>query len=254
VKYLCRVAAEHEACMQQVYDCSLRQEVTIQIPESERDYLQRTGSLVPDWSGGVTLPVQRMIVLRPGAYFDPRLYAETLRHELTHMYLADKLDTFQVPRWFNEGLAMLLSGKTFSWDDHLITGNAVVMDKLLDLDEIDAMLVFGLGKAQLAYVQSLLAVHFLVHEHGEHILPALIVARAGGENWEQILQHYTGSDSGQLNERLREFIQEKYRWAFLLQMGNLFWLAVALLFIAGFTAIKIRNRRILREWDKNEEN
>jgi len=252
VKYLLQVLNENEAGLEKVYGCSLKYPVKIRVPSSDQDYFDLLGSALPDWSGGVALPSRRTIVLRPGAFFDPREYREVILHELGHMYLADKVDTVQVPLWFNEGAAMLVSGKTFSWNDHLVIGNAVIADHLLSLDEMDDMLVFGLAKAQLAYAQSLLAVQYLIRIYGESIIRTLLDGLGRGEDWEQVLTTKTGFSSDRLAGELQRYIHDEYRWALFLQMKNLFWILIVLLFLTGFILVKIRNRRRIREWEKNE--
>jgi hypothetical protein len=252
VKQLYRTVVEYEPVFQEAYRCTLRQDVVICIPQSDRDYFKTIESALPDWSGGVALPDQRMVILRPGIYFNPREYREVLLHELAHIYMADKADSSSVPSWFNEGLAMSVSGQTFSWDDHLVISSAVISDNLLGLDEVDKMLVFGLAKARLAYAQSLLAVQFLIRNHGSGVAGEILDGLAAQKNWDQVFEQVTGSDNKQFTLDLQHFIQKEYRWAFLLQVKNLFWIVLVFLFLLGFILIKIRNRRILKEWEKND--
>jgi hypothetical protein len=251
VKYLFQVLTEKEEAFKKVFHDSLQQ-VTIYLPPSDRDYFKLIGDGLPDWSGGVAFPAQRAIVLRPVGYFDRREYREVLLHELAHICMAEKDKSSRIPLWFNEGVAMLMSGKTFTWDDHVILGTAVVTDKLLGLEEMEKMLTFGLTEAQLAYAQSLLAVQLLTHEYGEEIIGRLLDGLTDDESWEQIFERCTGNNSDQFAQELQAYIQKEYRWAFLLQLKNLFWIAVTLLVLGGFIVIKIRNRRIMSEWEKNE--
>jgi hypothetical protein len=253
VQYLQQVLNENEVQMEKIYGCSLKFPVRILVPSSDGDYFKLLDSALPDWSGGVAFPSRRLIVLRPGAYFDPAEYRQVMLHEMGHIYLNDNLDTMQVPLWFNEGVAMLASGKTFSWTEHLAIGNAVLMDQLLDLSDIDEMLVFGLAKAQLAYAQSLLAIQYLVREFGESIIPDLLDGSRRGIEWEQVLTAKTGLNSGQFTDRFLRYIQNEYRWALFLQLKNLFWILVVVLFLSGFLIVKIRNRRKIREWEKSED-
>jgi Peptidase MA superfamily len=252
VKYLYRVVVDNESEYKEVFHDSLQQRLTICLPKSDQEYLEQIGGGIPDWSGGVADPDQHLIVLRPGAYFDPREYREVLLHELAHIYLAAKVDTSQIPLWFNEGVAMMMSGKTFSWNDHVVISNAVIANKLLELGEVEKMLGFGLAKAQLAYAQSLMAVQFLRFRFGEKIISKLLDGLAEGESWEEIFNRYTGRDTDQFSLELQNYIRQEYRWAYVLQIKYLFWIIVAILLTAGFVAIKIRNHRLLKEWEKNE--
>ncbi len=250
---LYRILVENESVFQKVYHCSLRQDLVIYIPQNDGDYFKMIESALPDWSGGVAFPDERAIILRPPqVFFDPQEYREVLLHELAHIYLADKADSCPIPLWFNEGLAMLVSGKTFSWNDHLAISSAVITDNLLELEEVDKMLVFGLAKAQLAYAQSLLAVQFLIHNFGEGVIGSLLDGSAIDKNWEQVFELVSGSDAKKFNLDLQQYINKEYRWALLLQVKNLFWILLVILFLCGFMVIKIRNRRILKEWEKNE--
>jgi hypothetical protein len=117
---------------------------------------------------------------------------------------------------------------------------------------MDKMLVFGLAKARLAYAQSLLAVQFLIRNHGSGVAGEILDGLAAQKNWDQVFEQVTGSDNKQFTLDLQHFIQKEYRWAFLLQVKNLFWIVLVFLFLLGFILIKIRNRRILKEWEKND--
>lgn len=260
VNELYRILLENEPVFQKVFRFAPgqpRQDLVIYIPQNDGDYFKLSESVLPDWSGGVAFPDQHKVILRPPQdFFDPQEYREVLLHELAHIYLADKVDTCRVPLWFNEGLAMQMSGKTFSWNDHLVISSAVITRALLDLPEVDRMLAFGTAKAQLAYAQSLLAVQYLIRKSGEKSIGDLLDGLSAGKNWEQVFEQVydgDGNDAAQFNQDLQQYIHQQYRWALLLQVKNLFWILLVILVLCGFIVIKIRNRRILKEWEKNED-
>jgi len=45
-------------------------------------------------------------------------------------------------------------------------------------------------------------------------------------------------------------LKSRYRWVSWLQFENLFWVLLILIIFAAFFLKKIRNRRIFREWEK----
>ena len=89
--------------LEDFFSFKLTQKVKIILSSSEKDYMKITSNKIPEWSSGVAFLKERAIVLKPGKYYNPKIYRETLIHELTHIYVSDKIGSDKLPIWLNEG-------------------------------------------------------------------------------------------------------------------------------------------------------
>ncbi len=253
VNFLAEIAAEKSQELKMFFDGNLHAMVRIRLAASEPEYFQIAGERIPDWSGGVALTRRREIILKPGSYFDPETYRETLIHELAHFYIDDNYESRLLPLWMVEGCAMHLSKPSLTWNEMIILGNAFSNDRIVQLDRINDLLKFGPLKAQLAYLQSFSAVRYLVEEYGNDRFRAIL---RGCSEKTDINQNFIN----QLDIGLSEFedawykaTQHRLRWVLFLQVDNLFWLSLVVVSIAVFIVIRLRNRRIVRNWQETDD-
>jgi hypothetical protein len=227
--------------------------VQIDIPNDEKGFDIITRKMLPEWSAGVAFSGQRRIIINPGNYYEPTRYREILLHEMAHIFIGEVCDPERIPLWYNEGIAMYMSNKSVSWQDGILIGNAVTGNHIVDIQEIDSLLHFGESKARIAYLQSFLAVKYLIAQHGKAIVRQILHGVAGGQDFNSGLIQYTGKDIIDFEYEFYQHIKKEYRWMAMLQFSNLFWVLVIILIILSFIAVKLRNRRMLRDWDLTEE-
>ncbi len=114
-------------------------------------------------TGPDTLVMKAPNLLRPGANYDA-----VLRHELLHVLIARNTDPANMPRWFNEGTAMLISNEiewsgptTVAW--MYLSGDLIPYTSLHEVfDDPRDEQTFGE-----AYAQSLSMTRFLYDTLGE---------------------------------------------------------------------------------------
>jgi len=227
--------------------------VRILIPENKEEYDNMTQHVLPDWSQGVALPGQRRIILRTANYFIPDRFREILLHELAHIYLAQIVHPARVPLWFNEGIAMYMSEKTVSWEDGIAIGSAIVGNHFIDFQDMDSLLSFGEVKARLAYLQSFLAIRYLIAVHGPEIVQIIIRSVATGASFNDVFMNRTGQDIIDFEYDVYQEINKDYRWMSFLQFSNVFWILMVVLVIFVFITVKLRNRKKIKVWDSVEE-
>ncbi|NIU01716.1 MAG: hypothetical protein GWN62_30000, partial [Aliifodinibius sp.] len=49
------------------------------------------------------------------------------------------------------------------------------------------------------------------------------------------------------------YIEDKYRWLFILNLENLIWVALLLVLFLGMYLIRYRNKKILEKWEYEEQ-
>ncbi len=230
----------------------LAKPVKVYLASTTEAYNQFNPPQIPEWSSGVAFVRDRIIVLKPGLYYDPARYKETIFHEMAHIFIADILGETSIPLWFNEGVSMYLSGKSISWGESITIGNALSAGKIIDLNDIENLLSFADTRAQLAYLESFLAIQFLVARHGEEIIVALIkdLDTAGGID--QVFFKHLGYGFIEFEIDWYNDLKKRYRWINLLQFEHLLWISLVVVFFLVYVLIKLRNRRIYKLWDQDE--
>lgn len=121
----------------------------------------------PDWAAGYAIPRKEMIVILPQrvvAYPYDSL-ENVLVHEVTHIFTARAANGQSIPRWFDEGLAMV-AARAWDFEDGARLTWAVIMSDPVSLETLDALFYEDRGSARKAYVLSHALVRFFIHEFG----------------------------------------------------------------------------------------
>jgi hypothetical protein len=253
VNFLAEIAAERSQELHMFFDGTLDSVVTIRLAASEQEYFQIAGQRIPDWSGGVAFIRRREIILKPGSYFDPEAYRETLIHELVHFYIDDNYESRLLPLWMVEGCAMHLSKPSLTWNEMIILGNAFSNDRIVQFERINDLLKFGPSKAQIAYLQSFSAVRYLVEEFGNDKFRAILQGCSEETDINQNFINQLHIDLSEFEDAWYGAAKHRLRWVLFLQVDNLFWLSLVVVSIAVFIVIRLRNRRIIRHWQETDD-
>lgn len=213
---------------------------TIFLTPTPRDFAAVTGGGAPEWAGGIAIPDARIIVLPtypiPGVR--PVDAAATLRHEVAHLVVAQRLPA-PVPRWFTEGYAEVSSG---SWDSQggWTLRVAFMLGRAPPLDSLELEWPRSAGRARLAYLLSATMVDHLRRRTGEEGFALLL------QNWrregtlDQAVRVTWGMTMGQLEDEWRKDVKKRYGWLSIAANVGLVWFAAMLL---GFIALIPRRRR-----------
>ena len=208
---------------------------------------------VADWISGYAYGSLGRVVLLPErtpSYPDGSLDA-LLLHELTHVLVARAAGGRPVPRWFNEGLAMMAGGP-WSLEDRTRLTVAMVRGTQRPLAEIDDLFGGEPAEVRRAYALSGALVRDIVLRYGRPAPRRILAAIARGESFAEAFRSATGVT---LAGAVSSFWQRHsfwYRWVPLLGSSFMLWLLiVALAFVAWW-----RKRRkvaaLKRAWDEEE--
>jgi len=216
--------------------------------ENQTEFDLLTSGTIPTWSKGVTRPQFGVIILQT-ANIEPTELTSVLRHELWHAWLGHGLKGVKIPRWFDEGTAVLVSGQKTS-RYHVVVSRALLTKSLLSLDEVDDVLRFQLGKAQLAYAESFLAVQYLINKwHWARIRNFFAILKKQPD-WQKSFTQAFGMDQYEFEEIFFNYLHQKYRWNFLLDANLYLWTALPLLVLLAFIIIRLQNRRTVNRWEQ----
>lgn len=207
----------------------------------------------PKYASGVAYPDLGLILIG----LDPRHpnerhdIIETFKHELAHIALHDAVKGHDVPRWFNEGFAVYVSGEgsiprlQTLWTASL-AGNIIPLDRLERSFPDDAIL------ASIAYAEAADIVRYLVRTQEQYRFDGLVEHIARGATFDQALLSAYGIDRLTLESEWREDIARRYTFWPVLTGSTLLWIGIVGLFFWGYRRRKARDRKTLERWRREE--
>lgn len=208
---------------------------------------------VPNWVSGYAYGGLGRVVLLPErtpSYPDGSL-DELLLHELTHVLVARAAGGREVPRWFNEGLAMMAGGP-WSLEDRTRLTFAMVRGTERPLAEIDELFGGEPGEVRRAYALSGALVRDIVLQYGRPAPRRILAGIARGETFADAFRSATGVT---LPAALRSFWQRHsfwYRWMPILGSSFTLWLLIVLLAFVAWWRKRRRVAALKRAWDEEE--
>jgi hypothetical protein len=236
------------------YNLKLDLPATIIIVESPDKFQVYTKSRLPEWTGAAFIDSENTILLKNPIWANPEInFKRDFLHELSHLFFQKKFDGKNIPLWYNEGLAEYLSGSSVDLHSGLVLSNAIWARTIIPLRKIDSLLLFSKRNAELAYVQSLSAVSFLQNELGDMQRWNKFHQEVLQSSWSSAFLNNLKKDEIDFEIAWYRYIEDKYRWLFILNLENLVWVALLLVLFLSMYFIRHRNRKILEEWEYEEQ-
>ena len=208
----------------------------------------------PDWAIGYAYGGSGNVVLIPArAETYPYGSLESLlHHEVTHVLVARAAGGRPVPRWFNEGLAMLAAREWTMGDRsrlvlELPPGNRVPASRLDELFDRPSR-----AGADRAYALSAAYVRDLVDRYGVDFPGAVLAGIARGESFEDAFHRSTGVT---LDDATALFYSRQNLWNLwipALTSGATLWTAVTLLALWAAKKRRDRSNRIREGWEEED--
>ena len=225
--------------------------VNVYITGDEDVYRSLHGGFIPEWGAAYCNSGRREIGLNADVVLkSPRPIRIVIKHELSHILLADRVAGAGVPRWFAEGLAMRQAGEwTFGHQWGLVT--AIWAKRLPYIEDFDGPLPRGAPEAHLAYGISYCAVEELLRERPEDLITLTAYVR-DLEDFDRAFTLTFGESPGEFSTRLHTQLLNRYGTTAVLLRSVPYWGVMTLLFLVVFLIKMYRGRRKLREWESTE--
>jgi len=190
---------------------------------------------VPGWAAGWAAPEGRLVVVRADVP-DPR---QVLRHELAHLALRQAIRG-RVPRWFDEGYAVLAAGE-FARLDGLALNLAVARGDVPTLDRLNETLRASAGAADASYALAASAVAFLATRTADRSIVPLLERLADGQPFDSAVARATGLGPGRLEAAWQRHVRLRYNFVSWLAVGGL-WVVVAVMVVVAWRLRAARDR------------
>jgi hypothetical protein len=212
--------------------------------------MQPAGDRTPDWAIGTAYPALNRIYLRRGRGID---LERTLRHEVSHILLGQAFGhQHRVPRWLDEGLAILLA-REWNFGRLSTMTIAVLTDSLLPMDSIAERFPADLRSAELAYSQSYYFISFLKTRYGAERFHFFLREYSQIRDFNLALRKSYGLSWHMLEDEWHSYLRTRFSWIPILTSSGALWFAASLIFVWGYLVKRARTRRILQEWNREEE-
>lgn len=207
----------------------------------------------PDYAAGVAYGEIGLVLLtikpvHPNSHHE---LSEVFRHELAHIALEDAVGGRAVPRWFNEGFAVMASGETsfVRWQT-LMT--ATVSDNLLTLPQMERTFPSDENEANIAYAQASDVVRFLVRREEQHRFRGLISRLRDGESMDSAMLNSYGEETATLEAEWREDVARRYTFWPVMFSGSFIWMGTLGLFVLGWRKKRRKAAATLARWEREE--
>jgi hypothetical protein len=234
------------------YGLSESPKITIVLTPSQKSFHQLTGGQIPEWGIAAASPDQSIVFLKSPRIARPETdLKKVIVHELSHVLLFTAAGGKHIERWFDEGLAMMLSGEK-GLRETVILARAVLSGDIIWLHEIDDVLTFHRQKADLAYHESLVAVTFLKDQYSREVFREIIYQLSQDRDMDAAMQSVIGLHFGEFEGNWLRAMQKKYRWAVFLNFPFLLSVLMVALFLSAVVATRIRIKKRRRLWEKED--
>jgi hypothetical protein len=207
----------------------------------------------PDYAAGVAYPEIGLVLLtikpvHPNSQHD---LGEVFRHELAHVALEDAVSGRPIPRWFNEGFAVMASGETSFVRMHTLW-TATLSDNLLSLAQLERTFPSSENEADIAYAEAADVVRFLVRREDQHRFRGLVSRLRDGETMDTALLNSYGEETSTLESEWREDVAKKYTFWPVLTSGTVIWAGTLGLFALGWRKRRRKAAATLARWEREE--
>ncbi len=208
---------------------------------------------VPPWISGYALASRSAIVIFPArvpSYPSSNL-EEVLLHELAHVLIARTAGQHPVPRWLNEGLALIAGGPWGLADRSHLT-LAMLSDSGVRLSDLEAMFTGSRTSVRRAYALSGAFTQNLLQRHGPDTGARILRGLGDNLSIEEAFQRATGSQLQQAEDSFWRRYKLLYRWLPVLTSGATLWIGITFLALLAIRRRRRRDAEIRRRWEEEE--
>ena len=207
-------------------------EVRLGADPAEMAALALPGGQPPSWAVAIAYPAHNIILLDASTLSGAE-GVDTLWHELAHVALGRLGSGW--PRWFQEGMAVHLTGSRFDPQRYTTLFNAVRSDRILDLADLTQGWPDRSSEVQLAYAQSAAFVGWLHDRHGTSGMARLVDRVQAGDNFELAFAKAFSLTLDSEERSWREGLAQQYGWLPVTSVTTLVLGFAALLTVWGWT-------------------
>lgn len=216
----------------------------------------KPGQQPPEWATGMAMRGERLVLLSLTPPGGGKLVGlrELFLHELVHILMYDATRRTDLPIWFNEGIAIHLSGE-FSFARHRTLTASALQGDLLPLSQLDRNYPPSGRMVNIAYAQSADLVKFLSERYGKEgsLIPDLLERLRRGDEFQPALESLCKRSLKQVENEWMQSLNMHYKWVPSVTGGGALWGIITLLLLFSYFIRRRRARERLRRMEIEEE-
>lgn len=184
--------------------------------------------------------------------------ASSLKHEMCHLLLHDRIPKKRLPRWLDEGVAQWVSGGLSEIRlprKRSLLDQALLSRRTIPLEHLSAGFRKDGRTLLLVYEQSLSLIRFVVDRFGVNTLTALLNSLAGGTSLDRALAEHCSLTPDALEQAWLEDLKDKMAWTAVLigHLYELLFFTAAAVLVIGFVRHVRKKRAAMQALDDPEE-
>jgi hypothetical protein len=207
----------------------------------------------PRWIQGFAVGAESAVVLFPERVpsYPYDSLDSLLAHEVAHVLLFRAAGGRPLPRWFQEGVAVLAARDLRLADrERLLVGG--VSGGPPSTPALERAFT-GEGYAtDTAYAIASALARELVRRHGREAVARIAAETAAGREFPEAFSAATGEPLPDFEEAFWRRFRVLYRWVPFLTSGTALWLGVTALFVVAFARRRARDASLRRLWAEQE--
>ena len=212
------------------------------------------GQQAPSWASGYALSRFGIIVLLPERVvaYPYESLENVLSHEVAHILAARASGNHFLPRWFDEGLAMVAA---HSWDfeDMARLQWAIIIGNPVSLDDLNALFHQDAASAKKAYVLSHALVRFFIQEYGRKWPQSILRTISQGVSFEEAFARTTMTP---LNRAEAVFWAQQTTWTTwvpAITSTLALWLGIVGLAFYAYRKQRQRAKSLQQQWKDEDD-
>lgn len=224
-------------------------EIRVGVGRSEYEAIALPGGRPPKWSVALAYPSHNVMLLDALSLNAPA-GNQTLRHELSHVALGRIGGGW--PHWFQEGLAMHLTGERYAVKQYTALFRAVTQDRVFHFEDLRDGWPEQPADVEIAYAQSLSFVETLLANHGSAKFGELLDAVAAGESFELAFSSVMKTSLITEENAWLKTLPRRYSWWPVVATSSSVLALGALLLSIGYVRRRLQYRRRMAELTAQE--
>lgn len=250
VDHIVQVISDSYELTTQNLGISFTGKLDIYLAHNGGEFGNLTGWQLKPWVQGVAYPGDNKIVLKSPRWSGSQVdLGRAAVHEFVHILLGNEIG--RIPRWLNEGLAVMLSGEIYFDDKALVS--ASMRGKFLSFDQIEKMMSFNKVNAALGYQQSLSATQYFVSEFGWLTVQRLLSNIKSGMDFDEAFFQATGLYVWEFELEWEQNRGKMHKLTFLKDLDHYLSFVFGPLVLLAGLLLWLRRRRIKRRWAMEEK-
>jgi hypothetical protein len=216
-------------------------EVRLGYGREEYEALALPGGRPPSWAVALAYPDANVVLVEAHSLIQGDGQV-TLRHELVHVALGRLGHDW--PRWFQEGMAQLLTHeRQFHLAQFTTLARAVAQNRVMRLQDLTDGFPAHPEDVELAYAESLAFVEYLRDQHGPRAMAALIEGVHGGDAFEKAFGKAFHAPLSTEEHAFDSQLPRRYPWwpTLVFSSGSALWAVMAVLLVIAH----VRRRRVV---------